>query len=72
MNRAELIDWIALWVLVMGVWPFADPGHGADSVLSVVDLALHVVALLVLASRWRLILVRRSKVTSLRDMEGKP
>lgn len=59
MSRAKIVDWIALWVLVMGVWPLADPGHHADTLWSVADLALHVAAAAVLISRWKVTLQRR-------------
>lgn len=49
------IDWIALWVFVMGVWPLADPGHHADSVLSVLDLLVHLAGAGVLAGRWKVV-----------------
>lgn len=60
--HAKLVDWIALWVFVVGVWPLADPGHGGDSLLSLIDIALHVAALLVLVARWRVVVVRRSNL----------
>ena len=59
-KKASPIDWIALWVFIAGVWPVADPGHSADSLLSMLDLALHGAALLLLISRWELRLARRS------------
>lgn len=49
------LDSIALWVLAFGVWPFADPGHGGDSLLSVLDIALHAAAAVVLISRWKVV-----------------
>jgi len=55
MSRQNAIDWIALWVLTMGVWPLTDPGHSADTPLSVLDIALHVAAAVVLLSRWTLV-----------------
>lgn len=54
-TRATLVDWVALWVALCGVWPLADPGHHADSLLSVVDIATHVAAAAVLMARWTLV-----------------
>lgn len=50
-----MIDVIAIWVLCFGVWPLADPGHDADTVASVLDIAVHSMAAAVLALRWRVV-----------------
>jgi hypothetical protein len=34
----------AWWLLVMGAWPLADPGHAGDTPASTLDIALHVAA----------------------------
>ncbi len=31
---------VDLWLVVFGVWPLADPGHGL-SLLGIVDIGLH-------------------------------
>lgn len=49
-----MIDLVALWVALFGMWPFADPGHSFDTALSVVDVVLHWVAFGVLAWRWKI------------------
>ncbi len=33
--------WIALWLLLFGVWPFACPDHDGGTLLSNIDLMLH-------------------------------
>ena len=43
---------VAAWFLLMGVWPFADPGHSGDTPASTLDLALHVAAAGFLVYRW--------------------
>ena len=60
-NDEQWIDWTALWVCVFGLWPLADPGHHADSFLSVLDIALHIAATIVLLCRWKV--VRRTSIT---------
>ena len=50
-----LPDIIALWFALAGTAPFADPGHGADTSLSVFDIALHVAAVIFLVRRWKLV-----------------
>lgn len=54
-------DLAALWFVLVGVWPFADPGHGADTPASVFDLALHVAAAIFLIRRWKVQFVRKAK-----------
>lgn len=55
----KAIDIGAVWLLLMGVYPFADPGHSADTILSALDLGIHLGAALLLLRRWKL--VRREK-----------
>lgn len=31
----------AIWLMLMGVWPFANPHHAGDTPTSILDLALH-------------------------------
>jgi hypothetical protein len=38
------VKWVALWLAVFGVWPLDNPGHNGDSLMSIADIALHVVA----------------------------
>jgi hypothetical protein len=56
-----VLDLIALWFALVGVWPFADPGHSADTALSVFDIALHVAAAWFLVKRWRIKIERREE-----------
>lgn len=50
-----MVDLLAIWVFLFGVYPLADPGHGADTMLSVLDILLHIGAAILLISRWRLV-----------------
>lgn len=50
-----MTDRIAIWVLLVGLWPFADPGHHADSALSMLDISLHLTAAVVLLNRWKVV-----------------
>jgi hypothetical protein len=54
-RQSTSLDLLALWVATFGVWPLADPGHAADTWLSVFDIALHVTACVVLIARWKLV-----------------
>lgn len=45
------LDWLLLWVLAVGVWPFADPGHSGATPLSVLDVLLHALAGALLLAR---------------------
>lgn len=51
MNRIDPLTVAAWWLFVMGVWPFADPGHAGDTPASTLDIALHVMALMFLVHR---------------------
>ena len=53
--RSQWVDWVALYVFMFGVWPLADPHHNADSLMSLVDLALHIGAAIVLLARWKMV-----------------
>jgi hypothetical protein len=53
-------DWVAVYLVLFGLWPLADPGHHADSLLSVADLLIHLIAAIVLLSRWKVSLARRN------------
>jgi hypothetical protein len=48
------VDVILAWFLLVGIWPFADPGHDRDTLLSWVDLIVHWSAIGVLGGRWDL------------------
>ena len=52
MTRVDPMVAAAAWLLLMGVWPFADPGHSGDSPASLLDIALHVGALVFLIHWW--------------------
>jgi hypothetical protein len=52
MKRFRLFDWVLLFVFLFGVWPFANPDHHGDAILSRVDIIVHVVALFLLVDRW--------------------
>lgn len=52
MRRPDPLVALAIWLMLFGVWPLADPGHHADSPASTLDLALHALAALFLAHRW--------------------
>lgn len=34
----------AIWLAVFGTWPLDDPGHAGDTPASLLDLALHALA----------------------------
>lgn len=59
MRRTTIYDIVLLWLLFFGVWPFADPGHAADTIGSAIDIGIHAVALLLLLMRWQIVIVRR-------------
>ena len=50
-----MLDLVLLWVALFGLWPWADPGHHADTLASSLDIALHVGASVWLARRWTLV-----------------
>ena len=53
-SGAWWLDVLLVWVLLFGVWPFGDPGHGGESLSSVVDIVLHCLAVAWLTVRWKL------------------
>jgi hypothetical protein len=48
------IDWLALWVLLFGIYPLAHPDHHDGSLMAWLDIALHIGAATVLMSRWKI------------------
>lgn len=50
-----LVDLALVWLFLFGVWPFADPGHDATTLLSALDLMLHLLAAVWLWRRWRIV-----------------
>jgi hypothetical protein len=50
--KATWVDWLALWVAVAGFYPLVDAGHHGGSLLSLLDIALHLGASVLLMSRW--------------------
>lgn len=57
--KAQPVDWVALYFLLFGVWPLADPGHGLGTPLSALDMMIHVAAACILGSRWKMRVMRR-------------
>ena len=57
-----MIDVVLVWVVGFGVWPFADPGHDMDTVGSVLDVGVHILAAGLLSARWRV--VRRTSIAT--------
>jgi len=55
MAGVTAVDWIAIWLFTFGVWPLADPGHSGDTLLSVLDIAIHIAAAVTLCMRWKLV-----------------
>lgn len=53
--RFTPFDYALLWVFTFGVWPLADPGHHADSLLSMADIVLHLAALITFCVRWKMV-----------------
>lgn len=49
------VDLLLIWIALVGLWPFVDPGHDGESLLSLVDIAIHGGALAALARRWKLV-----------------
>lgn len=35
---------VAVWLVLFGLWPVFDPGHGLETELSVLDVAIHWIA----------------------------
>jgi hypothetical protein len=48
-------DFVWLWIGCFGVWPLADPGHEWNSLASQLDLVIHVIGWVVLATRYRVV-----------------
>jgi hypothetical protein len=57
-----VIDIVLLWLAAFGVWPIADPGHEGSTLLSNLDIAIHIGATFALCRRWRI--VRRTSQTT--------
>ena len=53
--KATWLDGALVWVALMGVWPLANPAHDGGTILSALDLAIHVAATMVLLSRWTVV-----------------
>lgn len=53
--KGTWVDWVALYVFMFGVWPLANPSHHGDSLMSLLDLALHAGAAIVLLARWKMV-----------------
>lgn len=47
------LDWLLVWVALMGLYPLADPGHHGSGPLVMLDLALHLAAMIALLTRWK-------------------
>jgi hypothetical protein len=41
----KAMKWIGPWILFLGVWPFADPGHGSLHFIVLIDLMFHLIGL---------------------------
>lgn len=50
-----MIDLLAIWLLLFGVWPLADPGHWPLTPLTIIDLAAHLAGASEIVSRWALV-----------------
>jgi len=50
-----MIDFIALWFALSGVWPIADPDHDMTSILSILDILTHIIAIIILILRWEIV-----------------
>jgi hypothetical protein len=62
-----MMDLLALWLFVFGVWPLADPGHWPLSLLVLLDWALHIGGAWYLLSRWTIAVKRRPPTTQPRS-----
>jgi len=50
-----MVDFIILWLAMYGVWPIAHPNHEMTSILSILDIAIHIAAITALVLRWRIV-----------------
>ena len=51
----------AIWLMLFGVWPLADPGHADGTPAAVLDLALHALSAGFIVHYW--LTVRATKET---------
>ena len=50
-----MIDLVAVWLWLFGVWPLADPGHDLSSPGGALDIGIHVVGFGTLYLRWDIV-----------------
>lgn len=54
-SSARWVDWLAIWLLMVGIWPLADPGHSEVTFLSLLDGLVHGIGAMILISRWKIV-----------------
>lgn len=59
-----MIDVLAAWAALFGVWPLAEPEHYQPTVMSVLDLIVHCAGMWVIVRRWKIVRRRTQYVVT--------